>query len=155
MPQSCPKIGLQARFIFVSLPTVKPILLILSLLLSLLSGGKVEKTAISAEAENKHFVSETSSNERTPDYSRERECCITAVQGYAFSGNESSNSVSIRTPQSGRRSSSQMKSSFRIIKSGKVIDNKILHPFLALSYQQLSGLIFSERYLFIICRLRF
>ena len=138
----------------VSLSLVNPILLILSLLWSLFSGGGEGNAAVSPEGEGTYCISDASSAIPSTDYARERECCITAIQGYTFAGSESSQSVSLRTLQSGRRSSAQAKSSFRFVKSGKVIDNKSLHPFLVLSFRQCYGLIFFQKYLHIICRLR-
>lgn len=133
---------------------MKLILLILSLLLSLLTGGKGERSAVSSGTERQYCREDASSNPSSRDYARERACCITAVQGYTFTGSENANSASLRTVQTGRRSSPQAKSSFRFVKSGKIIDNKNLHPCLVLSYQLMTGLVFSQRYLHIICRLR-
>ena len=90
----------------------------------------------------------------TVDFPRNRDICITASQGYTFAGNNSSNSLSIRPVQSGRRINPQIRSTVRIVKGGKVIDNSHLHPFLAQSFVHLSGIYLSERYLFSICRLR-
>ena len=137
----------------VSLLSVKSVSLILSLL-SLLSWSGEGRVAISSEAECLYCLSDASSDNSSTDYAREQECCITAVQGYTFAGNESPQSVSLRSSQSSRRSSPQAKSSFRIVKSGKIIDNKNLHPSLVLSYQLMTGLVFSQRYLHIICKLR-
>lgn len=83
-----------------------------------------------------------------------REISITAAQGHTFAGNNSTNSVSAKPPQSGRRINPQVRSTFRIIKGRKVIDNNHLHPFLAQSIVHLAGIYISERYLFSICRLR-
>ena len=153
MPLCQDGVGRQEEII-VTLPPVKSVLLILSLFFSLLSGSGEGSVAISSEAEGLYCLSDTSSEKPSTDYARERECCITAVQGYNFSSNESSHSVSLRSFQSSRRSSPQAKSSFRFMKSGKVIDNKSLHPCLILSYQLMAGLVFSHRYLHIICKLR-
>lgn len=94
------------------------------------------------------------SGDTSSDILPNRDICITAAQGYSFAGNNSSNSVSVRTTQTGRRTSPQTKSSFRIVKSGKVIDHSQSHPFLAQSILQLSGTRISERYLYSLCRLR-
>ena len=69
-------------------------------------------------------------------------------------GGGSSNSVSARNTNTGRRTSPQTRSTFRIIKGGKVIDNNRTHPFLTPVFVPLSGMHISERYLFSICRLR-
>lgn len=132
---------------------MKPVLLILSLLLSLLSEGREVRSAVSSNTKAISCISDTASAAQTDD-SRGREFCITAVQGYTFAGNENSHSVSLRSFQTGRRSSPQAKSSTRIVKSGRIIDNKNLHPCLVMSYRLMTGLVFSQKYLHIICRLR-
>ena len=115
---------------------MKTLLLILSLLLSPYSDGK------------------TTSSGARDDSSLNREICISAAQGQTFAGDGVSNSVSIRTPDAGRRTSPQTRSTFRVIKGGKVIDNNRTHPFLTPAFVPLSGMHISERYLFSICRLR-
>ena len=99
-------------------------------------------------------VAAAPSSDKPSDLTQNREICIAAAQGYTFAGSENSYTVSVRTTNTGRRTSPQTKSTFRIVKGGKVIDNNHLHPFLALSFVQLSGLHISERYLFALCRLR-
>lgn len=123
---------------------MKCFVLILSLLLSLFSGGKPDNVSGVSSAESRYAVYHTIN----------RDICITAAQGYSFTGNNSTNSVSVRTTNTGRRPSPQTKSTFRIVKSGKVIDNNNLHPFLTPSFIALSGTRTFERYLYSICRLR-
>ena len=132
---------------------MKLIVLILSFLISFFTGGKTEVVSTSLNS-GQCSITESQSTEKNSDYTENRELCITAAQGYAFAGNNSTNSVSVRTTQSGKRTSSQVRSTFRIIKGGKIIDNNHLHPFLAQSIVHLAGIHISERYLFSICRLR-
>ena len=132
---------------------VKWITVILSLLLTLFNGNKASETCVSSQ-ESRHSVTASSSSEKSNDIALNREICITAAQGYTFAGNESSNFVSIRTAQSGRRTSPQTRSNSRIVKGGKVIDNNHLHPFLAQPVLQSGGTHISERYLFSLCTLR-
>ena len=133
---------------------MKFLTLILSLFLSLFSGGRVNSVSEEQLDGNRYSVSERSSSEKTIDHSINRDICITAAQGYSFTGNNSTNSVSVRTTNAGRRTSPQTKSTFRVIKSGKVVDNNNIHPFLTPSFITLSGIRTSERYLYSICRLR-
>jgi hypothetical protein len=134
---------------------VKTLLLILSLVLSLFSGGKHQAEAVIAADEKSYCVpAEASSSDTKADCSLNRDLCITAAQGLAFAGDGGSNSVSVRTSSTGRRISPQTRSTFRIIKGGKVIDNNRTHPFLTPVFVPLSGMHISERYLFSICRLR-
>ena len=132
---------------------MKLIVLIVSFLLSFLSG--VDAEPIRAEAESSQCsVIESQPSEKIADYTQNRDLCLTAAQGYSFAGDGNSNSVSIRVTQSGRRTSQQSRSTFRIIKGGKVIDNNHQHTFLARSIIHQAGTYISERYLFSICRLR-
>lgn len=119
------------------------LVLIFSFLLSFLSAGRTD--AVSTRCP---------SDETAAAFSQNREICITAAQGYTFAGNNSTNSISVRITQTGKRTPPQVRSSFRIVKGGKVIDNNHLHPFLAQSFVHLSGIYLSERYLFSLCRLR-
>ena len=137
-----------------SLSIMKSLALILSLLISLFSGGNEAKASAVSTAEGSCCVAAAPSSDKPADLTQNREICITAAQGYTFAGSENSNTVSVRTTNTGRRTAPQTKSNFRIIKGGKVIDNNHLHPFLALSFVQLSGIHISERYLFALCRLR-
>ena len=123
---------------------MKLFVLIFSFLLTFLSEGRTEVAS----------VSKGPSTESIADYSQNREICITAAQGYTFAGNNSTNSISVRITQTGKRTSPQVRSTFRMVKGGKVIDNNRLHPFLAQSVVHLSGIYIAERYLFSICRLR-
>lgn len=126
-----------------SLYNVKFVTLILSLLLSFLSVGRTD--VVSTSPQNGEYIA---------DCSRNRELCITAAHGYTFAGNGSTNSVIVRVTQSGRRTTPQVRSTFRIIKGGKVIDNNNIHPFLARPIVHQVGMYISERYLFSICNLR-
>ena len=133
---------------------VKSFILVLSFLLSLFFGGKEGNSSAVSSREGSCNVAAAPSSDKPSDLTQNREICIAAAQGYTFAGSENSYTVSVRTTNTGRRTSPQTKSTFRIVKGGKVIDNNHLHPFLALSFVQLSGLHISERYLFALCRLR-
>lgn len=133
---------------------VKQVVLILSFLLSLFSGGRTDVVCDSSSQDVLCAVTEDQSHENTAGYARSKDLCITAAQGYSFSGDSNPNSVSIRVTQSGRRTQSQVRSTFRIIKGGKVIDNNHSHPFLAESVSHQVGMYVPQRYLFSICRLR-
>ena len=109
---------------------------------------------MSPSRETQYSVSECTSTERAVDFTRDRDICITSAQGYTFAGSDSTNSVSVRLTQSLRRLNEPVRSSFRMVKGGKVIDNNHIHPFLAQSFVHLAGFYTSERFLFSICRLR-
>lgn len=141
---------------FVPLPCMKHLVLIFSFLLTFLSEGRtgMEVVSTNSSSSSQCNVSECSSTENAGDFTQNREICITAAQGYTFAGNNSTNSISVRITQTGKRTSPQVRSTFRIVKGGKVIDNNHLHPFLAQSFVHLAGIYIAERYLFSICRLR-
>lgn len=143
-----------ASLFFVPLHRMKLFVLIFSFLLTFFSGGRTEVVSTHASGGSLCRVSECPSAENPADFTQNREICITAAQGYAFAGNNSSNSVSVRLTQSGKRTSPQVRSAFRMVKGGKIIDNNHLHPFLARSFVHLAGIYMGERYLFSICRLR-
>ena len=128
--------------------------LILSLILSLFGWGRTEVVRDLVIEEIKSSVCNAPSSEKAVCNALNRDICITSAQGSSFSGNNNTNSVSIRNSNTGRRTSPQTKSTFRIVKSGKVIDNNNLHPFLTSSFFSMSGQLSSERYLYSICRLR-
>ena len=140
--------------IFAIFASVKQVVLILSFLLSLFSGGRTELVDDSSSQDVLCAVTEDQSHEDAAGYAQNRELCITAAQGYSFSSDSNPNSVSIRVTQSGRRTQSQVRSTVRIIKSGKVIDNNHSYPFLAESIVHQAGMYVPQRYLFSICRLR-
>ncbi len=143
-----------SRWFLLSLHCMKLVVLILSFLLSFLSGGGTEAVSTSSQNNGQYSVSKSQSPEKNVDYTQNRELCITAAQGYTFAGNGNSYSVSIRVTQSGKRTSPQVRSTVRIIKGGKIIDNNHSHPFLAQSIVHQAGMYISERYLFSICSLR-
>lgn len=145
---------LKRRLFLLTLHSMKLVLLIFTSLLSFLFGGNADVVDTSSSSARQYSFSENSSSDRAETYSLNREICITAAQGYTFAGNNSNNSVSVRIPQSGRRSSSQTKSTFRVVKSGKVLDNNNINPFLAQSIVHVTGVYLPERYLFSICDLR-
>lgn len=127
--------------------------LILSFLLSLFSWGGHD--AVDPEQAAGREDSLTASPvEQTTDFAQNRELCFFAAQGYSFSGGNGSPSVLVRVSPSGRRTTSQTKSPFRMVKAGKLIDNNHSYPFLTQSFACSSGLYISERYLFDLCRLR-
>ena len=133
---------------------MKGLLLIWSVMLSLLGGGRTEVVCEAVAPQTRHAVGEAPSSDRSMDHRLNRDLCIASAQSYSFNGGNSIQSVSVRTSQTGRRTSPETKSTSRIVKSGKVIDNNHLHPFLTLSFCVLSGPLTSERYLYSLCRLR-
>ena len=133
---------------------MKLFVLIFSLLLSFLSTGRTDVANSVSSSGSRCNVSKSPSSEQAADFTQNREICITSAQGYTFAGNNSTNSVSVRLTQSVRRINQPVRSTFRIVKGGKVIDNNHLHPFLAQSFVHLAGIYVIDRFLLSICRLR-
>ena len=133
---------------------MKGLLLIFSLILSLLGGGRTEAVCEAVAPQTLCSVGKAPSSDRSIDHRLNRDLCITSAQSYSLTGGSSFQSVSVRNSHSGRRTSPETKSTSRIVKSGKIIDNNHLHPFLRLSFCVLSGPLTSERYLYSLCRLR-
>lgn len=134
---------------------MKLTVLILSLLLSLFSGGRGDGAAPACpQEETPYSIAEIPSSRQPADFAANRDICLTAAQGYAFAGDSTVTSFSARSTSTSRRTTSQTKSNFRIIKDGKVVDNNHSHPFLAQSFTLLSGPHIAERYIFALCCLR-
>lgn len=128
--------------------------LLLSFLLSFLSGTEADAVADVSGPAGGYCISETPSTDNPQARNLTQDICLAAAHGYTFAGNGSTNYLSLRVTQTGKRSSSQLRSTFRIVKCGKIIDNNHIHPFLSQSLIHLSGVYLPERYLFSICRLR-
>lgn len=118
---------------------------ILSLMLSLILGGSI--VADSHSTESRHETKNIAQCLIT-------ESSTTSALDFSFSRNSLTQSFSYRSANSSQQTSPQVKSSCRIVKCGKIIDNNRLHPFLTISFVRLSGIFISERYLYSICRLR-
>ena len=133
---------------------MKTLVLILSIM-SILLGGSGRK-AVSEVVRPEVCCSggEVPHSGEVIGHSSNRDFCITAPFGYSFTGYSGMNYVPVRNLDSGRRTSPKSRSTFRIVKSGKVIDNKNLYPLLALSFSQQPGTHSSQRFLYSICRLR-
>ena len=83
-----------------------------------------------------------------------REMSFISVCGEAFSGNPTSFSGSIRLTQTGRRINPSTKTTFRLIRSGKVIDTHNFDPFLSALFPKVCGIRSFFRFIYAICCLR-
>ncbi|MCQ2156046.1 MAG: hypothetical protein MJY57_02440 [Bacteroidales bacterium] len=70
-----------------------------------------------------------------------------------ISGNGNSFAPSFRSSNSGRRVQPSTKSSFRLIKAGKIFDRNNFHTFLTVILQFQSGIRSNSRYIHSICQL--
>lgn len=125
---------------------------IVSLVLSLLSEGGVSVTS-GPQHQECCCLSVGTSRDSASCGAQNRDICLVSGQGYSFSGQEEGSFVPVRLTGRSRSSSSHTKSAFRMVKSGKLIDNNS-HPYLTMPFNTLSGTQTAERYLYAICRLR-
>ena len=132
---------------------MKALALILSLLLSFLFGGDKGGSAVQDGTSSELIVEKPYSDVQGENFSN-REMCLTAASGYSFAGNDSTSTPSVRTTTARRRVNQNLRSSFRMVKAGKVVDNNSLFPSSAPSRIVLSGLFDSGRLFLSICRLR-
>ncbi|MDO5442600.1 MAG: hypothetical protein Q4G10_02905 [Bacteroidia bacterium] len=131
---------------------MKQLLLILSFLFSsLFSGGKgyyaenaevVPSAVIEAAAQD--------SPDRNPNYDTP---ALLPVQTAQYSGGNSHVAPSFRSTNSGKRTQTSQKSSFRIVKDGKVLDKNHYFVFQAELHQFQSGIHSTSRYIHAICHL--
>ena len=134
---------------------MKHLLLVLSLLLSFLSDGKDACVrSIPAPAGLPETAVFRTTPERTTDGRMlNKELCLSLVQGGGITG-AGSHSSSVRNTNPGRRLPQSTRSTSRVVKAGKIIENNHLHPFLTPFFRKLSGTDMPERYLYSICQLR-
>ena len=136
---------------------MKHLVLILSFLLSFLSGGKdaCVRSVPAPAGLPKTAVCRTTPERTTDGRMMNKEFCLSPVQGGGIAGaGAGSHSSSVRNTNPGRRLPQSTRSTSRIVKAGKIIDNNHLHPFLTPFFRKLSGTDMPERYLYSICRLR-
>lgn len=128
---------------------MKHSLLILSFLLSwLFSGSEAASSRVSGSSETS--VVQASSQEQAPDFNKFNTLCLTSARGVSFSGETNSFTPTVRTLNSGRRVQPSSKTSFRVVKAGKVVDRQTFHTFLEVLYHNPSGLFCIDRYIYAI-----
>lgn len=105
---------------------MKRFAVILITLLSLLLSGRDVSAAVSFQTETGASLSAPTSESICKDAQSTlgREMCFMAYGGNAFSGNTTSHGSSIRLTQTGRRIHSTTKTTFKLIKGGKVMDGR-------------------------------
>lgn len=133
---------------------MKTLTLILSILFSLFSGSGKEASAVSASLCCDSVLTAAPSSDKATDYTLHKEMCITSAQGSSFSGSENSNSISVRTSQTGRRAPQSTKTPSRLVRTGKIIDCHNFNPFLSALFPKADGAQSFFRYIYSICCLR-
>ena len=118
------------------------------------SGASVAESTFSESSIDATVVKDAPSSEKAADHTLHKDMCITAAQGWSFSGSESSNTVLLRTSQTGRRTTQSTKTTFRLVRTGKIIDTHNFSPFLSALFPKADGAQSFYRYLNSICCLR-
>ena len=137
---------------------VKRCAVILIAFLSLLVSGRglsaTEATYCERVAGSRTAVANAPESEKPTDHALHKDMCITAAQGWSFSGSENSNTVLLRTSQTGRRTTQSTKTTSRLVRTGKIIDTHNFNPFLSALFPKADGAQSFFRYIYSICCLR-
>ena len=138
--------------IFAHVDVMKGIILILSLLLSCVHNSTGERHDIYEGRFRGTLVSSTdkSTAEKEADLN---DLAILPVRTATYSGDGNSFAPSLRPTNSGRRVQPSFKSSFRVIKAGKVLNRNNYCSFQAAILQYQSGIRSNSRYIYSICQL--
>lgn len=131
---------------------MKGILLIFSLFLScLFSGsGQIDDVRTGDTVSLVVEAAESDAAENSTDFN---DLAIMPVRTASYSGDGNSFAPSVRSNNTGRRVQSSSRSTFRVIKDGKVIDRHNFCTFRATLLQFPSGIHAADRYIYSICNL--
>jgi hypothetical protein len=105
---------------------VKRMAILVTAFLSLFLGGRVGFSVAFSQTDKDTSLSASISDSITDDSPAAlgREMSFMSVGGNAFSGNTTGFSGSVRLTQSGRRINPSTKTTFRLVKAGKVVDGR-------------------------------
>ena len=136
--------------------SVKRGAVILLFILSLLGGIGTQRPVLpdGGPAEPDARLESTTARDHAAALSLRKDFCLTAAQGWSFSGTESGNTLSVRTTQTCRRTSPSTRSLTRLVRTGKLIDTHNFHPFLSCLFLRETGSCSPDRYIFSLCCLR-
>lgn len=132
---------------------MRGLVIIISVLLSFIFGeGKVGNASDRNRQYTDAVVESTDKGaaDRKADFN---DVAILPVRTATFSGDSSSFAPSFRSTNSGRRAQSSFKSSFRLVKEGKVFDRNNFYSFQTVILQFQSGIHSNSRYIYSICQL--
>ena len=130
---------------------------ILIAILSLLVSGRGLSAAEATYCEQvagRTAVANAPESEKGTDHALHKDMCITAAQGWSFSGSENGNPVLLRTSQTGKRTTQSTKTTSRLVRTGKIIDTHNFNPFLSAFFPKADGAQSFFRYIYSICCLR-
>lgn len=98
-------------------------------------------------------ITQPDSEKITSDRLPNKDLLLSSAQSLVCLGNEGGAPVHVRTQHSNFRTLSHIKSAYRLIKDGKIIDG-LHHPFLIVNFTTVSGILSADRYLYAIRRIR-
>lgn len=127
---------------------MKNLLVILAFLLSWAGLDSFATANDNSGAEEKVFSSTRDGDE--PEHPLVRDICIVSPSGAVFSGDGSSFTMSVRPTNTGRKTQTSVRSSFRFLKDGKVIDRALSRTFRNEILHSGSGMFSTGRYIHII-----
>lgn len=132
---------------------MKSFVLIVTVLLSFISGGDRASYA-SGRSVNCTDAAVRCSGDAAADNTADlNDSAILPVRTASYTGDSGSFAPSLRSASSSRRVQPSTKSSFRVIKAGKVFDRTNLYTFRAVILQFQCGIRSNSRYIYSICRL--
>lgn len=132
---------------------MKSFVLILTALLSSIFGGDRASNACDRNIHYTDAVVQCSDKDASDKKADFNDVAILPIRTATFSGDGNSFSPSVRSTNSGRRIQPSNKSSFRIIKAGKVFDKNHFYTFQTVLFQFQSGMHSNSRYIYSICQL--
>lgn len=132
---------------------MRSIVLIISILLSFIFGEGRTNNVCDQSNQNTDTVVQCSDKDATDIKVDFDDVAILPVRTATYSGDGNNFAPSFRSTNSGRRVQSSSKSSFCIIKEGKVLDRNNFHTFQTVIHQFQSGIHSNSRYIYSICRL--
>ena len=132
---------------------MKSFVLIFSVLLSFIFGGDRTNSVCDRNLHYSDAVVKCSDKDAAEKKSGFNDTAILPLRPATFSGDGNSFAPTFRSNHSGKRVQSSFKSSFRIIKEGKVLDRNNLYAFRTDILQFQSGIHSNSRYIYSICRL--
>lgn len=132
---------------------MKNLVLIFTALLSFIFGGDRASNACDRDIHFTDASIQCSDNDAADDKADFNDVAILPVRTATYSGESNGFAPSVRQTSPGRRIQQSTRSSFRIIKGGKVFDRNNLYTFRAALLQFPSGFRSTGRYIHSICNL--
>lgn len=132
---------------------MKSFVIIFTVLLSFIFGEGGASEACDRKPHYTDAVVQRSDKEAADTKTDFNDLAILPARTATFSGDGNSFTPSVRSTNAGRRVQSSTKSTFRLIKAGKVLDRNNFHTFRTAILQFQSGIRSNSRYIHSICQL--